>query len=479
MSFVNILDKKDEYDVAIIGAGPSGVAAAIKLAKLNVTILLIDSNEQVGGQIYKATPVEITKKILIKEHNIQLGFQKEIRECKNLNYQPNFTVWQISENFRIDAFSNETTKTWYAKKIIVANGTHERMIPFKGWTEPGVIGLAASTIIFKSQQILPGKKIILAGSGPLLLASANYALKLGAEIIGIIDIKSKIDWIKILPNLFYNKKLMLDGLLWLTKIILKKIPIYSSSIVKSVNRLNSETLELQISNLKSKKNINLQSNILCVGYGLIPQIDFSKLLNAKHIYNQDLGGWIPESTLYYETSIKNFYQVGDASGIMGAIPAYTKGKIAALKILFDLNKVSRENFEKESKVLFNEINKYKIFARGIAKISNPSSNLYELIQPSEVVCRCEDITKKEIEDATILGAKNINQLKSWTRCGMGACQGRTCGETASYIIAKTANTQIEKIGYLTGRAPVRPIPLHLAVGDYDYEKITKIESAPL
>ena len=253
MSFVNILDKKDEYDVAIIGAGPSGVAAAIKLAKLNVTILLIDSNEQVGGQIYKATPVEITKKILIKEHNIQLGFQKEIRECKNLNYQPNFTVWQISENFRIDAFSNETTKTWYAKKIIVANGTHERMIPFKGWTEPGVIGLAASTIIFKSQQILPGKKIILAGSGPLLLASANYALKLGAEIIGIIDIKSKIDWIKILPNLFYNKKLMLDGLLWLTKIILKKIPIYSSSIVKSVNRVNSETLELQISNLKSKK----------------------------------------------------------------------------------------------------------------------------------------------------------------------------------------------------------------------------------
>ena len=127
------------------------------------------------------------------------------------------------------------------------------MIPFKGCTEPGVIGLAASTIIFKSQQILPGKKIILAGSGPLLLASANYALKLGAEIIGIIDIKSKIDWIKILPNLFYNKKLMLDGLLWLTKIILKKIPIYSSSIVKSVNRVNLETLELQISNLKSKK----------------------------------------------------------------------------------------------------------------------------------------------------------------------------------------------------------------------------------
>ena len=225
---MNNLKKIKEFDVAIIGAGPSGVAAAIKLAKSNLTILLIDSNEQVGGQIYKATPKEIAKKILIKEHDIQLNFQNEIFKYKNLNYQHNFTVWQISENFRIDAFSNDTTKTWYAKKIIVANGTHERVIPFKGWTEPGVIGLAASTIVFKSQQILPGKKIILAGSGPLLLASANYALKLGAEIIGIIDLKSKIEWIKILPNLFYNKKLMLDGFLWLTKIILKKIPIYYS-----------------------------------------------------------------------------------------------------------------------------------------------------------------------------------------------------------------------------------------------------------
>ena len=476
---MNNLEKIKEFDVAIIGAGPSGVAAAIKLAKSNLTILLIDSNEQVGGQIYKATPKEIAKKILIKEHDIQLNFQNEIFKYKNLNYQPNFTVWQISENFRIDAFSNDTTKTWYAKKIIVANGTHERVIPFKGWTEPGVIGLAASTIVFKSQQILPGKKIILAGSGPLLLASANYALKLGAEIIGIIDLKSKIEWIKILPNLFYNKKLMLDGFLWLTKIILKKIPIYSSSIIQSANRINSDTLEIQVSHLTSKKITNLQSNILCVGYGLIPQIDFSKLLNAKHIYNQDLGGWIPELTPYYETSVKDFYQVGDASGIMGAIPAYTKGNIAALKILFDLNKVGGEDFEKQTKTYFNQINQYKVFAKGIATISNPSSDLYELIDPSEVICRCEDVTKKEIIDATNLGAKNINQLKSWTRCGMGPCQGRTCGETASHIMARTAKIQTEDTGYLTGRAPVRPVPLHLAVGEYDYDKITKIEAAPL
>lgn len=479
MSFADNLKKKNEYDVAVIGAGPSGVAAAIKLAKYKLNILLIDSNEQVGGQIYKATPPEITKIITIKEHAIQSNFQNEILKYKNLNYQSNFTVWQISENFRIDAFNNETTKTWYAKKIIVANGTNERIIPFKGWTEPGVIGLAASTIIFKSQQILPGKKIILAGSGPLLLASANYALKLGAEIVGIIDIKSKLNWIKILPNLFYNKKLMIDGFLWLMKIILKRIPIYSSSMVKSANRINSETLEIQLLNLKSKKTVSLKSNILCIGYGLIPQIDFSKLLNAKHIYNLDLGGWIPDLNKYYETSIKNFYQVGDASGIMGAIPAYTKGKIAALKILYDLNQINEENFEKKTKKLFDQIDKYKIFAQGIAKISNPSDNLYELIEPNEVVCRCEDITRKEIEDAVNLGATNINQLKSWTRCGMGPCQGRTCGETVSYIIAKKTGIPVDRIGYLTGRAPVRPIPLHLAVGDYDYDKITKIEAAPL
>ena len=145
------------YDVAIIGSGPSGIAAALELSKYNINILLIDNNERVGGQIYRASPPEFKSDESVEEMQIQKDLEEKIKKS-NIVYKPNHTVWQISENFRIDGFTESEAFIWRANKIIVATGTTERIVPFSGWTNPGVIGLAATTIILKSQQTIPGKR---------------------------------------------------------------------------------------------------------------------------------------------------------------------------------------------------------------------------------------------------------------------------------------------------------------------------------
>ena len=96
-----------------------------------------------------------------------------------------------------------------------------------------------------------------------------------------------------------------------------------------------------------------------------------------------------------------------------------------------------------------------------------------------VICRCEDITKKDIIHAVENGARNLNQIKSWTRFGMGPCQGRTCQYSVAKVASEQLRCNVKDLGYLTGRTPLRPFPLDKAIGDYEYEEITKVEAAPL
>ena len=108
-----------------------------------------------------------------------------------------------------------------------------------------------------------------------------------------------------------------------------------------------------------------------------------------------------------------------------------------------------------------------------------SADDIENINDDTILCRCEDITKKDIKNAVSNGAKNLNQIKSWTRFGMGPCQGRTCQYSVAKIASEHLRCNIEDLGYLTGRTPLRPFPLDKAIGDFEYEEITKVEAAPL
>ncbi len=468
-----------EYDVIVIGAGPSGVTAALKLSKKGLKVLIIDSNGNSGGQIYRAPPESYVKKEekSLDENLIQLKFSENLKK-NNIDTAYNHTVWQVSPGFKIDAFNENGTVQWSTKNLIVATGTYEKIIPFDGWTTPGVIGLAACTILLKSHQTIPGNKIILAGNGPLLVSVAYYVLKFGGKVDAIVDTSSKFEWIKSIISLIFNPKNFIQGISWMSKIIFSGVPIYSKSLVKKVDKTENGIF-VRIENIKNKKIKELKSEVLAVGHGLIPSTDISRLLKVNHLYNELKGGWIPKLDKYFKSSMKGLYIVGDGSGISGAIAAEEKGELAAIAILRDFNLISEKEFKNNNDRIIKKLNRYEIFAKGIAKLNATPQSLIENINDNTVICRCEDITKKDVINAVKNGAKNLNQIKSWTRFGMGPCQGRTCQYAVAKIASKHLKCNVKDLGYLTGRTPLRPFPLDKAIGDFEYDEITKVEAAPL
>jgi thioredoxin reductase/bacterioferritin-associated ferredoxin len=470
---------KKEYDVIVIGAGPSGVSAAIKCSKKSLKVLIIDSNENSGGQIYRAPPKSYVKKKekSLKENLIQIKFSEELKK-NNIDTAYNHTVWQVSPGYKIDAFSEEGTIQWKTKNLIVATGTYEKIIPFEGWTTPGVIGLAACTVMLKSHQTLPGERIILAGNGPLLILVAYYVVKFGGKIEAIIDTSKKSHWLKSIFSLVLSPQNFIQGITWMLKIIFSRIPIYSNSMVTKVTN-EKNGISVEIKNIENKKLKKISTEVLAVGHGLTPSTDITRLLRVDHVYNELKGGWIAKIDKYFRSSAKGLYITGDGAGISGAVAAHDKGKLTAYAILFDENIIDEKEFKQETIQILRKLNRYEIFAKGIANLNSTPKELINNIDENTILCRCEDITKKEIIHAIKKGAKNLNQIKSWTRFGMGPCQGRTCQYSVARVAADELDCKIEELGYLTGRSPIRPFPLDKAIGDFDYDEITKVEAAPL
>ena len=470
---------KKEYDVIIIGAGPSGVKSALTCSKKGLKVLIIDSNGNSGGQIYRAPPKSYIKKSkkTLEENLIQIKFSEDLKR-NNIDTAYNHTVWQVSPGFKIDAFNENGTIQWNTKNLIVATGTYEKIIPFDGWTTPGVIGLAASTILLKAHQTIPGNKIVLAGNGPLLISVAYYILKFGGKVDAIVDTSSKFEWIKSMISLIFNPKNFIQGISWILKIFFSRVPIYSNFLINKVFKIENG-ISVEIQNIKNKQIKKLTTEVLAVGHGLTPSTDISRLLKINHTYNDLKGGWIPRLDKYFRSSMQGLYITGDGAGISGAIPAEDKGELAAYALLKDQNIIIEKEFTNKTSRIIKRLNRYEIFAKGIAKLNFTPKDLINNISENTILCRCEDITKRDIINAVNNGAKNLNQIKSWTRFGMGPCQGRTCQYSVAKVASEELKCNVKDLGYLTGRTPLRPFPLDKAIGDFEYDEITKVEAAPL
>ena len=206
-------------DIVVLGAGPAGVAAAQAASQEGAKVVIIDENSSAGGQIYRAPPNEFKPLNSFKSPEFQEGEnQRKILSNSNVKTLFHHRVWSISTELVISTIGPNGLSSLHPKSIILANGALERIIPFPGWTLPGVIGLAASTILLKSQYVLPGKTTIVAGCGPLLIAVAYGIIKSGGKVSAIVDLNGQLDWMKVFPKLFSRPDQLIKGMNWIATI---------------------------------------------------------------------------------------------------------------------------------------------------------------------------------------------------------------------------------------------------------------------
>ena len=225
------------------------------------------------------------------------------------------------------------------------------------------------------------------------------------------------------------------------------------------------------------------ADALAIGHGLAPATELGRLLRLRHRFSRAEGGWRPVTDEWGRTSLAGCYVAGDGAGVHGAAAAVHSGRIAGLAAAADAGRIEAGAAATRARRLRRARTRAARFGAALSRLTALRPAMVEAIPDGTVVCRCEDVTRREIEDAITEGAAEVNQLKHFTRCGMGPCQGRICEDVvAELLAARLANDPDEgrrAAGQWTGRAPLRPVAMDELVGRFEYEDIPVPPPAPL
>ncbi len=459
----------ERSDVIILGAGPAGVAAAIEARALGLSVTIIDEAEAAGGQVHRR-PIfgpgdgdELRDRLARSNARIAFGHR----------------VWHVETGFRVAALASGGAAEFHADALIVATGALERHLPVPGWTLPGVIGLAAATILLKSQRILPGRRVVVAGSGPLLLLVADAILAGGGEVAAIVDARARGDWLAATPSLLARPDLLLRGGRWLARVLRHRVPIHAGHVLRRIEGRDAVERAVIGSVDAAGDSVTLDADAVCYGFGLMPSTDVTRLLRARHVFAPELGGWTVATDADAATSVARVYACGDGAGVRGVAAASFTGRLAALAAARDLGRLDHQAHAARAAPMRQRLARAERFGTAMTGLATPSPAAITATTPETIVCRCESVTRATLDAAIAVGAHTINDLKATTRCGMGACGGRVCGEAAARIIAAATGLSREAIGEATGRSPLRPVPLDAISGAFDYADLPMPAPAPL
>jgi thioredoxin reductase len=329
-------------ELAIIGAGPAGLGAAIEAAKSGIETTIIDENMRPGGQMLK----QIHKFFGSHRHyagmrgfNIGEMLLDEVAKL-NVNIMLNTVAFGFFEGNTVGIYREGKISPLKAEKVIIATGALENSMKFKGWTLPGVMGAGAVQTIMNLHGVLPGKKVLMIGSGNVGLIVSYQLMQAGAEIVALVEAKPEITGWHV-----HAAKIRRLG-----------VPIYLSQSV--VNAIGNDFVEgAVIAGVDSNFNFikgterEIEVDQICIAVGLRPLIELARLAECHMGYIDWLGGFLPLHNENMMTSRKDVYVAGDVTGIEEASTALEEGRLAGVSCAYELGKIERQNYEMASKVI--------------------------------------------------------------------------------------------------------------------------------
>lgn len=448
------------YDLIVIGAGPSGLAAAVTASRLGLDTLVVDEQPEPGGQIYRSMERSRPENIDTLGKDYFAGKPLvEMFRASTATYMPSTTVLNIANQFELDVLCKGVTHRVRGQRMIVSIGATERPVPMKNWTLPGVMGAAAADILFKSANMVPEAPVVIAGSGPLLLLAACHLVDNGADIAAIVETASVKDYLRAVPYLpkaLLRADYLMKGMQMRLKLKRAGIPLYLGC--RDLEVLGKERAEgLRFSYRGKKKEFAARSVLL--HEGVVPNLRLSQALNCEHEWYQPQRYWKPKLDEWGQTSVAGVSIAGDASGIGGGPIATLTGHLAALDTACKLGRITTKERDRLAIEHRKQLHRDRLFRPFLDHVFPPNPQTLNPGDDDVLVCRCEEITAGQIREAIAQGARHPAQIKGKTRSGMGPCQGRMCGATLTEMIAASCAIDIKEVGTLHVRTPIKPLSI--------------------
>ncbi|MFF4368053.1 NAD(P)/FAD-dependent oxidoreductase [Streptomyces sp. NPDC001594] len=477
-------DSTATTDLAVIGAGPAGLAAAVTAARLGLRVTLLDTAERPGGQYYRhpAASLGATRPQAL-HHDWRAFTAREAalrahERAGRITYLPGHHVWTVVPNphpspnphphntpptWTLHALTghtpDETQTTLRARRVLLATGAYERQLPFPGWTLPGVVGAGGAQAMLKNNLVLPGHRVVVAGSGPLLLAVAGSLAAAGATVPAVVEAASYTAYAPQTPALLRNPAKLAEGATYGGALLRHGVRLLTRHAVTEAHgttRVEAVTVARLDKDWRPLPGTarRIPCDALAVGHGLVPQLELATGLGC--VTRQAPDGTVAlELDAAQRTSVPGIWSAGETGGIGGAQLALTEGEIAAHAIAG----------RPVPAALTRRRARLRAFAGAMAAAHRPGSGWTGWLREDTDVCRCEEVPAGRIREAVEeLGARDARTAKLLTRAGMGWCQGRMCGPAVAALAGEAPAPDRRPLscpvplGHLAALPPAEPAP---------------------
>ncbi len=389
----------DDFDLVIVGAGPAGLEAARSASGSGRRVAVIDDNPRPGGQIWRHDPTERPPRPLRQ-------LLADLESCEAIRFFTGHRLVAFESGPTLVLESATRARRVRGQQLLLATGARELFLPFPGWTLPGVYGAGGLQALVKGGLPVAGRRVVLAGSGPLLLASAATLLRHGAHIEAIIEQAPTGDiarFLALLPRWPFQTA---TALALLRRLL--RVPYWRGFWVAEARGREGLT-EVVVTDGQMERTLGCEA--LGTGYGLVPNIEAANLLGCKLTASRHPAVWVGRRG---ETSRPGIYAAGEITGIGGAGRARLQGALAGAAALGNLRQADR---------LFDRSRHAEAYARHLARHFQLGEPVRRLARPETVICRCENAALGQIPE---IPSADSRALRLLTRIGMGPCQGRIC-----------------------------------------------------
>jgi thioredoxin reductase len=468
-------------ELAIVGAGPAGMAAAGLAAVCGIDVIVIDEQAEPGGQIYRQPPREFAVSDWLQGSVYAAGkaLLRRVTDDDRIRWLSASTVSGIlpaieagiDGRFALIVDGPDGVRSLAAESVLVAPGCYDMPVLFPGWNLPGVMATGGIQAFVKSQRFVPGQRFLFVGSHPLQLVVADQLVQAGADVAGVLFAQGRRRALELLksPAAAWRGR----AKLFQTAGILRRlrragVPVrFRETVLRAdgSGRVDSVTVAPVgpdgVADPAKGRVIDCDRVGVC--FGFLASSELARQAGAAACWNAPRGGWIVSHDEWMRTTVPGLYAAGEITGVAGAEVAAEEGCVAALGCALDLDKIDDAHARRLADGPRRTLESLNRFAGLLSDLCWPGDRCLDRWPSDQDVnlCKCEEVTVGDFVEQLKRnpGVTSANAAKLLTRVGMGPCQGRYCQFAVTRLVARLSGESEAAVGGFTARFPAKPMDI--------------------